>query len=122
MKLRTIEIYLITAFVLILSVVGKAQTTTEKNEDKVGSIFPRGELGPDENFTGRAWNIGLVANDTVYNTVVGNVYFEPGAITNWHSHPGGQILIITDGVGYHQIKGQPRHTIKREMLSNVYLM
>lgn len=72
-----------------------------------------GELGPAKYFTGKAWNYGLVADDTVYNTLVGNVYFEPGARSNWHTHPAGQILIITDGVGYHQIKGQPRQTVKK---------
>ena len=89
----------------------KTDKMTAANENK--SIFPKGELGPAQNFTGKAWNYGLVANDTILNTVVGNVYFEPGASSNWHTHPAGQILIITDGVGYHQIKGQPRETIKK---------
>jgi quercetin dioxygenase-like cupin family protein len=44
---------------------------------------------------------------------VGNVYFEPGARSHWHTHPTGQILIITAGVGYHQIKGQPRQTMRK---------
>lgn len=35
------------------------------------------------------------------------VVFEPGVINNWHTHAGGQILIATDGIGYHQIEGQP---------------
>jgi quercetin dioxygenase-like cupin family protein len=35
------------------------------------------------------------------------VVFEPGVINNWHIHAGGQILIATDGIGYHQIEGQP---------------
>ncbi|MDB5245950.1 MAG: cupin [Segetibacter sp.] len=77
------------------------------------AIFTKGEAGAVGNFTGKAWNTSLVANDTVYNTLVGNVYFEPGARSNWHTHPAGQILIITDGIGYHQIKGQPRQTIKK---------
>ena len=76
-------------------------------------VFPKGTLGPSENFTGNAWATPLVASDSIYNTVVGNVYFEPGARSNWHTHPAGQILIITDGVGYHQIKGQPRETIRK---------
>ncbi len=79
----------------------------------IDSIFPKGQLGPAENFTGKAWNIGLVAQDSIYNTVIGNVYFEPGARSNWHTHPSGQILVITDGVGYHQIKGQARQTLKK---------
>jgi quercetin dioxygenase-like cupin family protein len=53
------------------------------------------------------------AHDSTYNTFVGNVYFEPVARSNWHRHPSGQILIITGGTGYHQIKGQPRQTIKK---------
>jgi quercetin dioxygenase-like cupin family protein len=91
----------------------KEQTPVNGKNAGVQAIFPKGEQGPTENFTGKAWNIGLVANDSVYNTVVGNVYFEPGARSNWHTHPAGQILIITDGVGYHQIKGQPKHTIRK---------
>lgn len=36
-----------------------------------------------------------------------NVVFEPGVYNAWHSHAGGQVLIVTDGIGYHQIEGQP---------------
>ena len=35
------------------------------------------------------------------------VVFEPGVINAWHSHEGGQILLVSGGVGYHQIEGQP---------------
>lgn len=35
------------------------------------------------------------------------VVFEPGVINAWHTHAGGQVLICTDGIGYHQIEGQP---------------
>ena len=85
----------------------------KNNKSELEAIFPKGELGSAENFTGNAWNTALVANDSTYNTVIGNVYFEPGARSNWHTHPSGQILIITDGVGFHQIKGQPIQTIKK---------
>ncbi len=104
----------IAALVISLFISGCEQKTskmTDKNE--LQAIFPRGELGTAENFTGKAWNLGLVANDTIYHTLVGNVYFEPGARSHWHTHSAGQILIITDGEGYHQIKGQPRQTIKK---------
>jgi len=84
---------------------------TSKNE--IEAIFPKGEKGPSEVFTGNAYNYGLVAPDSVFTTAIGNVYFEPGARSNWHSHPAGQILIITDGVGYHQIEGQPVEIIKK---------
>lgn len=85
------------------------QTTQETKEsnNELDFIFPKGDKGPDKFFTGNAFNIGLVAPDSIYTSAVGNVYFEPGARSNWHTHPGGQILIITDGEGYHQIEGEP---------------
>jgi quercetin dioxygenase-like cupin family protein len=98
---------------LALLTIGCMENNSTKEGSELETIFPKGELGSAETFTGKAWNIGLVAIDSIYNTVVGNVYFEPGARSNWHTHPSGQILIITDGVGYHQIKGQTRQTIKK---------
>src|SRR5687767_5994914 len=113
-KKHKMKISFIGAFVLsILLISCNEKTDKMANNDKVESIFPKGQPGPAENFIGNAWNFGLVANDTTYNTLVGNVYFEPGARSNWHTHPAGQILIITDGIGYHQIKGQPRQIIKK---------
>jgi quercetin dioxygenase-like cupin family protein len=101
----------IIAALVTLNTGCKEQTTA--NKEPVQAIFPKGELGPAENFIGNAWHTSLVANDTTYNTIVGNVYFEPGARSNWHIHPAGQILIITDGIGYYQEKGQPRKIIKK---------
>ncbi len=100
-------------FAALFNLGCKEQASTKATNGETNAIFPKGEQGPGENFTGKAWNYGLVANDTTYNTLVGNVYFEPGARSNWHTHPAGQILIITDGEGYHQVKGQPRQTIKK---------
>lgn len=103
-------------FVFFAVIVGCNNKNPEqiKTENKeLNAIFPKGEKGPEANFTGNAYNIGLVDVDSVFTTAVGNVYFEPGARSNWHSHPAGQILIITDGVGYHQIEGQPIDTIKK---------
>jgi quercetin dioxygenase-like cupin family protein len=98
---------------LALLTISCMENRSNKEGSQLQAIFPKGEPGPAEHFTGRAWNVSLVNDDTVYNTVIGNVYFEPGARSNWHKHPAGQILIITDGVGYYQEKGQPRRTMKK---------
>jgi len=66
------------------------------------TIFPKGEKAPAEYFTGTVWIKPVVPNDQILNTQIANVVFEPGARNNWHTHPGGQILIVTDGVGYYQ--------------------
>jgi len=71
------------------------------------SIFPKGDKAPDDYFTGIAWVKMLLPNDADLNCQIGNVVFEPGARNNWHTHPGGQILVATDGKGYYQEKGKP---------------
>lgn len=85
-------------------------TAMEQNPELV---FPKGEKITNNNFTGTAWLQMLVNNDSIYNTSIGNVTFEPGARTNWHKHPGGQILLVTDGQGYYQEKGKPAQHIRK---------
>jgi quercetin dioxygenase-like cupin family protein len=69
--------------------------------------------GPADTFTGTVWVTSLVPNDSIFTTISGSVAFERGARSHWHSHPAGQILIVTDGVGYHQIKGEPKQLIRK---------
>ncbi len=87
----------------------------ENETDDVSNetIFPKGEKGPARNFTGTVWVYSLVPNDSIYTMVSGSVTFEQGARSNWHSHPAGQILLVTDGRGYHQIKGEPKQVIRK---------
>lgn len=103
---------LLTTTLLSCSRDSGSNNESKSNNSSEHLIFPKGEAGPATNFTGKAYNFGLVPNDSVYNTLVGNVYFEPGARSNWHTHPSGQILIITDGEGYHQIEGQLRQAMR----------
>lgn len=97
----------------LLLIAMSCNSEPEKTTGASTAIFPQGEKGSSAYFTGNAYNYGLVPADSTYTTLVGNVYFEPGARSNWHRHPGGQILIITDGVGYHQIEGQPLEVMKK---------
>ena len=69
--------------------------------------------GPADTFTGTVWVTSLVPNDSIFTTISGIVAFEKSARSHWHSHPAGQILIVTDGIGYHQIKGEPRQVIRK---------
>ena len=43
----------------------------------------------------------------------GAVTFQPGARSAWHTHPLGQILIMTDGVGWLQQWGGPVQVIRK---------
>ena len=40
------------------------------------------------------------------------VTFEPGARTAWHTHPLGQTLIITAGLGWAQREGEPKQELR----------
>jgi 4-carboxymuconolactone decarboxylase len=93
----------------VLNVQKQPDHGIEQNSDL---IFPKGEIITNNNFTGTAWLQMLVNNDSTYTTSIGNVTFEPGARTNWHKHPGGQILLITDGRGYYQEKGKPAQLLQ----------
>ena len=103
----------ITLLFFIVFLISCAEPKSEGSSMEVESIFPQGQKGSADLFTGAAYNYGLVPLDTIYSTLIGNVYFEPGARSNWHSHPAGQILIITGGVGYHQIEGQPKEVMRK---------
>ena len=51
--------------------------------------------------------------DPVFNCPIGNVTFEAGCRTFWHSHTGGQILLVLAGEGLYQEKGKPARRIKK---------
>jgi 4-carboxymuconolactone decarboxylase len=67
---------------------------------------------PAENFTGRVSVEMLFEALDASHASGGSVTFEPGARTAWHSHPGGQILIITAGTGRVQRWGNPIEEIR----------
>lgn len=56
-------------------------------------------LGPVENFTGHARRDPIHMADDPSRLAVGAVTFDPGARTVWHTHPVGQLLVITAGCG-----------------------
>lgn len=71
------------------------------------NIFPKGEKAPADYFSGgTAWVQILKPNENQLNCQIGNVTFEPGCRNNWHFHGGGQILIVTSGIGFYQEKGK----------------
>ncbi|MBX3594849.1 MAG: cupin domain-containing protein [Sphingomonas sp.] len=64
--------------------------------------------GPAEYFTGKATITGQFKRDEPSRLTGAIVHFEPGARTAWHSHPVGQTLIVTEGVGWTQVAGGPK--------------
>ena len=74
-----------------------------KNETIFPQIFPQGDRLPEEfsrYFTGQAY-LASISNNEALGTHISNVTFEPGCRNNWHSHTGGQLLLVTAGRGYY---------------------
>jgi quercetin dioxygenase-like cupin family protein len=70
-------------------------------------IFSKGELSTADNHTGNIWLNELSVPDSIFNYSVAVATYSPGAKLDWHIHPAGQILLITEGTGYYQEKGKP---------------
>lgn len=99
-----VTLALITLVIISCNQPGDNRTTEDP--------FPKGDKINSENFTGTVYVNMLAPNDTIHNISMGNVTFEPGARSNWHYHPGGQVLIITHGKGYYQEEGKQVQIIK----------
>src|SRR3974390_1669109 len=70
-------------------------------------LFPKGELSTTKNHTGSIWLNELNVGDSTFDSSIAVATYDPGAKLDWHMHPGGQVLLITEGTGYYQERGKP---------------
>src|SRR5215213_617481 len=61
--------------------------------------------GPEEYFTGAVRVDPMFQAGDPARVSGGHVTFEPGARSAWHTHPLGQTLIVTSGLGWAQSEG-----------------
>lgn len=104
-----VGIFIVTFLMISCSTTNKKEINMDENR-----IFPQGSQGPKDYFTNTTWvNMLHTDENKVFDTQVYDVIFEPSARTYWHSHPGGQILLVTNGVGYYQEKGKPARKLQK---------
>lgn len=99
--------------VCVATVSSYAQENRNTKKPVSNSIFPKGTRITNDNFKGSVYLTNLMDADSLNPTSVGSVTFEPGARTKWHLHPAGQILLVIDGVGYYQEKGQTKKILRK---------
>ena len=107
---------------LCLLALASAQTkrdvpsTASTNKSQTIEIIRNGSHsateGPAQNFTGSVQVDQLFPAKDLSRVSGGVVTFEPGARSAWHTHPLGQILIVTAGVGRVQAWGGPIQVIR----------
>ena len=81
------------------------------NEDQAKRIATLGQRPPDY-FTGAVRIDAPFAGEDPAPVGGATVTFEPGARTAWHTHPLGQTLIVTSGLGWVQREGGPVEEIR----------
>jgi len=82
-----------------------AVTVNRVSEQKI-------DTGPETYFTGRAQIAGLFERPEPSRLTGAIVTFDPGARTAWHTHPAGQTLVVTRGMGLVQHWGGARQEIR----------
>ena len=98
--------------------------TASAQESHLISIMRSGSRqpskGPSERFTGTVQIEPLFSAHDPSRVIGGSVTFQTGARTAWHTHPLGQILIVTAGVGLGCAMGRsgPRDSRRRRRLDS----
>jgi quercetin dioxygenase-like cupin family protein len=80
--------------------LGSVVLVAQGQQGAVQSGTPNTKANP--NFTGTVTPV-----EDKYKVATAHYRFDPGARTKWHSHSGGQIMLVEEGVTHHQNKGGP---------------
>jgi len=70
------------------------------------------QKGPAERFTGDVYIDAMAAPEATSTVAAALVHFTPTARTAWHTHPHGQTIFVTEGVGLCQREGGPVEVIR----------
>jgi quercetin dioxygenase-like cupin family protein len=68
--------------------------------------------GPSDWFTGTVYIDPIAEPSPPSRTGAASVHFTPGAHTAWHTHPLGQTIYVTEGIGRCQREGGPVEEIR----------
>jgi quercetin dioxygenase-like cupin family protein len=104
-------------------IVGSHRTIMAKENSKeikvlskpikiVSSQSAKSDEGTAEYFTGKVRVTTVTTPEDSNSMSCASVAFEPGARSAWHTHPKGQILVVTEGAGLIQETNGPVRRIK----------
>src|SRR6201992_3015944 len=92
---------------LVIAVAASLLFIPQAQAQTSASGFPKGELSTAKNHTGNIWLKELNVGDSTFDPSVAQAVYDAGAKLDWHIHPGGQVLLITEGTGFYQERGKP---------------
>ncbi len=95
-------------FTALLTIVLAVRGVAQDNQ-----IFPRGEKSPAVHHVGTVWLNELNKPDSIFNYSIAVATFDTSSRLYWHAHPGGQILLVTEGTGFYQERGRPKQVVHK---------
>ena len=79
---------------------------------QIAKNTPETATGPSDWFTGAVFVDTVTTPSGASRLNASSVHFTPGARTAWHTHPNGQTLYVTEGVGLAQGRGGQMEVIR----------
>lgn len=102
-----------TALQATIARTAEPQTNTSAGAQQITRAGDQHSVaGPAEFFTGRVRVDPVWPANVTINASGGLVTFEPGARSAWHTHPAGQRLMVTSGIGLTKESGKPVQVIR----------
>ncbi|MBB5343314.1 (R)-mandelonitrile lyase [Tunturibacter empetritectus] len=96
--------------------IAAAQSSTASTGSQI-TLTPKASqkviTGAPDRFTGSVRVQSLFDAKVQTRATGGEVTFQSGARSAWHTHPLGQILIVTDGIGWVQQWGSPVQVMRK---------
>lgn len=77
------------------------------------SVYPKGNKAANVHHSGDVWLSHISDADGVFDYNVVLATFAAGAKLDWHSHPSGQQLLVTEGIGFYQERGEPARVVRK---------
>jgi quercetin dioxygenase-like cupin family protein len=88
------------------------QNATTENDMQITKNSIETTPGPGAWFTGAVYIDSVATPSEPSRVQAASVHFTPGARTAWHTHPNGQTIYVTDGIGLCQSRGGPIEVIR----------
>src|SRR5207245_176842 len=89
-----------------------ASPTTKEQTVQITRNSIQTTPGPSDWFTGAVYIDAVAMPSEPFRMQAASVHFTPGARTAWHTHPNGQTIYVTEGVGLCQRRGGPVEVIR----------
>jgi quercetin dioxygenase-like cupin family protein len=101
---------------MLVSAAPQSFSSSHRNDQEISMQLTKNSIettpGPSDWFTGTVFIDTVAAPSEPSRLAAASVHFTPGARTAWHTHPNGQTIYVTEGIGRCQREGGPVEEIR----------